>query len=54
MKEVIKDEEEEGTEMHGEFPACVREKCYSCEECGKMSTFIRNLNDHKNDVHEDA
>ena len=54
MKEVIREEEEQGTEMHGvgEFPACV--KCYSCEECGNMSTFMRNLNYHKNDVHEDA
>ena len=27
-KEEIRDEEEEGMEMHGEFPACKREKMF--------------------------
>ena len=51
MKEVRREEEEqEGMEMAGEFPACERDY-YSCKECGNMSMFTKN---HKNYMHEDG
>ena len=54
-KEEIRDEEEEGMEMHGEFPACKREKMlFLARNLEICRHYTRNLNDHKNYVHWDA